>query len=186
MPEAIVLAGPNGAGKTTAYPTVGRGAEFLNADSFAQTARQNGMSQAKADVAGMREVLRRLEELPADGRSFCLEATLSGRSLVRRLPSWRNAGYTCRLIFIGLKSPDIAVARVAKRVEAGGHHVAEAVVRQRWASGLEHLFGLYLPLFDSWRVYDNSDADGPLFLAAGEVEDFSAWTELRDARQRYA
>jgi predicted ABC-type ATPase len=45
------------------------------------------------------------------------------------------------------------VARVAERVSRGGHHVAEATVRQRYQQSVQYFFKLYQPLAQSWRVY---------------------------------
>jgi predicted ABC-type ATPase len=93
------------------------------------------------------------------GESFCVETNLAGRGFIRWIDDWHRHGYTTRLIFVALDSPDLAVARVAARVASGGHGVAEDVVRRRWSAGLPVLFNLYLPIVDRWVLIDSSDVN---------------------------
>jgi predicted ABC-type ATPase len=60
-------------------------------------------------------------------------------------------------------SADAAVARVAQRVRQGGHHVADDVVRRRFASGRSNFERLYAPAVDAWALYDNAGAQ-PILL----------------------
>ncbi len=53
----------------------------------------------------------------------------------------------------------------------------EATVRRRYRLGLQNLTWDYLPLFDTWRIYDNSDRDLRL-VAAAEVDDYRRWRHL--------
>ncbi|WP_220348597.1 hypothetical protein [Alkalilimnicola ehrlichii] len=85
----------------------------------------------------------------------------------RWLADLRTKGYQTHLIFLSLPAPELAIKRVAERVEAGGHHVPAETVRRRFRRGLENLFRLYMPIMDSWRVYDSSPLEGPLLIAAG-------------------
>ena len=98
----------------------------------------------------------------------------------------RAAGYDFSLVFLWLPSPDMAVARVASRVTAGGHGVAEDVVRRRYETGLRNFIRLYLPLADRWRVYNGSTAPRPTLVASGargrcaRVYDAQAWQAIRE------
>lgn len=56
-----------------------------------------------------------------------------------------------------LQSPDLAVERVAMRVSCGGHSIPENVIRRRYERGRRNLSELYLPLCNSWIIYDNSE-----------------------------
>jgi predicted ABC-type ATPase len=60
-------------------------------------------------------------------------------------------------------SADAAVARVAQRVRQGGHHVADDLVRRRFASGRSNFERLYAPAVDAWALYDNAGAQ-PILL----------------------
>ena len=118
--------------------------------------------------------------------SFCIETNLAGRGLLRRVDDWRHDGYTVRLVFVALDSPELAIARVATRVSLGGHDVPEPTIRRRWRAGLRSLFDEYLDLVDAWAVYDNS-AGTSLFVAKGTLEPRTCdvaneepWSRLRD------
>ncbi|MEG4863542.1 MULTISPECIES: hypothetical protein [Microcoleaceae] len=66
-------------------------------------------------------------------------------------------GYTVNLIYFWLQSPELAVYRVRRRVESGGHNIPEDVIRRRYERGRKNLLELYLPLSDMWVSYDNSN-----------------------------
>jgi len=54
-----------------------------------------------------------------------------------------------------LASPELHIARVAARVRAGGHAIAEEKIRARWQSSVRNLIAL-LPYTTRVQVYDNS------------------------------
>lgn len=84
------------------------------------------------------------------------------------VPTWREKGYQIKLFFLSLSSPEEAIRRVAARVRQGGHHVADDVVRRRFASGLENFNRLYKLRVDFWHLYDNS-GDTPLLIEEGQI-----------------
>jgi predicted ABC-type ATPase len=153
-----VIAGPNGAGKTTFarryLPNNARVIHFVNADLIAA-----GLSPLKpelASIAAARTVLAEIDRLATARADFAFESTLSGRTYVRRLESWRRAGYRVEIVYLKLKSPQLALRRVAARVRQGGHHVARADVLRRYARGWRNFEMIYRPLADSWAIYENS------------------------------
>jgi predicted ABC-type ATPase len=95
--------------------------EFLNADEIAR-----GLSpfdpEARAVAAG-RLMLDRIDALLAAGKSFALETTCAGHRQAKLLRLCRAAGYRVTFIFLWLPSPDMALARVARRVASGGHRI---------------------------------------------------------------
>jgi predicted ABC-type ATPase len=157
-PRCIVIAGPNGAGKTTFareyLPRIARVVHFVNADLIA-----GGLSPLKpelAAVAAARVVLRELDRLSADRVNFAFETTLSGRTYMRRLESWKRAGYRIEILYLRLDSVDLAFRRIAVRVQQGGHDVPRRDVIRRFKRGWENFERIYRPMADSWAVYDNS------------------------------
>jgi predicted ABC-type ATPase len=167
-PSVVVLAGPNGAGKSTIATELLAGvsdvAQFVDADVFA---RELSRSPSQADAIGAgRAMLRRLDELAGEHRSFGFETTLASRSFVPRIKRLIARGYRFHLVFLWLPSPDLAVARVADRVRLGGHDVPEATVRRRYRSGPRNFFKLYRPLTTTWHMYDNS-TERPQLIASG-------------------
>lgn len=187
-PRVVVLAGPNGAGKSTSAARLLHGAlaveEFVNADTIAQ-----GLSAYRPEEAAMaagRVMLDRLRFLARERRDFAFETTLSGVGHARWLRELRAGGYLVHLVFLSLPHADLALARVADRVLRGGHDVPEEVVRRRFIAGLRNLFGIYLEVVDTWRVYDNASERGPRLIASGAaasataVLDPRAWKHLED------
>ena len=142
-PQCVVIAGPNGAGKSSAAPrllrdTVGVGA-FVNADVIAQ-GLAGFAPEAVAPEAG-RIMLRRLDELIAAGGNFAFETTLSGKTVQRLMERARANGYEVHMYYLWLASADVAVARVRRRVELGGHDVPQAVIRRRYRRNIFRNFG---------------------------------------------
>lgn len=88
---------------------------------------------------------------------------MSGRGYLRLIEQWQIAGYCVKLLFLQLTSPEEAIARVAQRVQQGGHNIPEAVIRRRFAAGIENFKNLYAPQVDTWALYDNSGAQ-PVLL----------------------
>lgn len=140
-PSLYVRAGPNGAGKTTFaqtfLPQFVDCLHFVNADLIA-----GGLSPFAPEQVALRA-----------GRLMLEEINRLGVPLLRGL---RQAGYTIYLFFLRVEDVKLALARIASRVEHGGHNVPGAVVRRRYDRGLVNLAQLYRPLLDSWAVFDNS------------------------------
>jgi len=189
-PQVIVIAGPNGAGKTTLAPLLLRDKwgvlEYVNADPIAL-----GLSFDPGSVAieAGRVMLKRLDSLAEQRRTFAFETTLSARSYVRRIESLVAAGYSFRLMFVWLRSADLAVERVRERVRAGGQDVPEEAIRRRYKAGLRNFWRLYKPLADAWFVYDNSESPETLPIAWGwkkrpmvAVLDEASWANFRTTK----
>jgi len=189
-PDVVVLGGPNGAGKTTAAPRLLRGSlrvdEFVNADTLAL-----GLSAFRPEDAAIeagRVMLARLDYLESQRRSFAFEATVASHALARRLERLRNHGYACHIVYLWLPTVDLAIARVAERVRAGGHDVPSETVSRRFDRGRRNFFTLYLPLATTWRLYNASPIAGPMLIASGgegkaaTIRDTKTW---RVAAQGY-
>jgi predicted ABC-type ATPase len=136
-PNVVLIAGPKGSGKSTAAPALLTGTlgvtEFVNADVIAQGL--SAFNPEGAAIAAGRIMLARLKELAASRQSFAFETTLASRTFAPWIADLVAGGYEFHLMFLWLPSADLAVDRVALRVRAGGHHVAEDVVRRRYAYG---------------------------------------------------
>jgi predicted ABC-type ATPase len=168
-PQLVVLAGPNGSGKTTIATRFLKGelgvCEFVNADLIA-----SGLSVFDPDLAAMaagRVMLARLKELAFRRADFAFETTLASRSFAPWIAKLTAAGYRFHLLFLWLSSPELAVARVADRVRAGGHDVPEATIRRRYNAGLRNFFSLYSPLATTWEMLDNSSGGVVRKIASG-------------------
>ena len=190
-PLVVVVGGPNGAGKSTTAPRLLRDAlavtEFINADAIA--AGLSAFRPESVAFAAGRLMLRRIRSLALAGHDFAFETTLASRvfgPLLRRL---RASGYRVQLAFLSLPNADLAVARVAERVRAGGHDVPAPVIRRRFSAGLGNLFGTYLDIADVWQVFDNSALTAPRVIASKlppdepRIFDADAWRNLVELAQ---
>jgi predicted ABC-type ATPase len=187
-PHVIVVAGANGAGKSTTAPHLLRDAlevtEFVNADTIA--AGLSAFRPESMGVAAGRIMLARMRSLAAARADFAFETTLASRSFAPWLAGLQQDGYHVHVLFLWLRTADLAVGRVAERVRHGGHDVPADVVRRRYAAGLRNFFGLYMPIVDSWQLLDNSDASGPRPMASGHgrevrlLGDAAAWQQLME------
>ncbi len=157
-PEIIVVAGPNGAGKSTTaavlLPENLRIDQFVNADLIAL-----GLSpfapERSAFSAG-RIMLKRIHRLSEQGMSFAFETTLAAKTYAPFLREAQKAGYLVHVVYIWLNSAELAAARVAHRVQQGGHDVPREIIERRYRRGLRNLFSIYIPLANSWTLCDNS------------------------------
>jgi predicted ABC-type ATPase len=185
-PNVVVIGGPNGAGKSTIAPAIIERAfgriEFVNADTIAR-----GLSALDPDrqaFAAGRIMLRHIANLAAARRDFAFESTLASRTFAPFLQRLIKGGYTIHLVYVWVRSPDIAVQRVRARVGAGGHFVAEETVRRRYSRSAANFLRLYLPLANGWEVIDNSSPVEPMIIASGGrredmiVHDPSVWREM--------
>ena len=101
-------------------------------------------------------MLRRLDDLLARGITFGLETTLATRVYQQKIATAQQQGYHVMLLYFWLSSPELAKARVATRVQEGGHNIPPPVIERRYWQGLRLLFDLYLPLVDEALLFDNS------------------------------
>lgn len=154
-----IISGCNGAGKTTAsftiLPEILDCKEFVNADEIAK-----GLSPfqpEKVSFEAGRIMLKRINELLNDNKSFAFETTLSTRSYKNKIIEAKQQGYTVTLLFFWLQTVELAKERVKIRVSEGGHHINSEVIERRYNKGIKNLFNIYLPIVDGVLIFDNSE-----------------------------
>lgn len=74
----------------------------------------------------------------------------------------KKRGYEVHFFFLWVPSVDLALKRVRARVLEGGHDVPEVVVRRRFDRSIHNFLLRYVPLGDSWILFDNSGAMPPV------------------------
>jgi len=160
-PLLLFLAGPNGAGKSTFFRDYLQvlGLPFINADEIARGLREAALPIEAQNVDRLAfEIAEDLRKALLDGGlSFCTETVFSDPQgakldLLRRA---RASGYVVFLIFIGLNDPELSIARVTQRVEAGGHDVPDEKLLGRFSRTLANLKNA-IPLVDEAFLFDNS------------------------------
>ncbi|MBY5951055.1 zeta toxin family protein [Algoriphagus marincola] len=167
----FILAGCNGAGKTTSsfriLPQLLDCKEFVNADEIAR-----GLSPfqpEKVSLEAGRIMLARIHDLIKRGEDFAFETTLATKSYSSLIKNAQDQGYFVSIVFFWLKSPELAIERVKKRVTEGGHHIPEEIIKRRYHRGLINLFKLYINLADYLLIFDNSGPD-PKLIAEKETK----------------
>jgi predicted ABC-type ATPase len=101
-------------------------------------------------------MLKRIEELLKENKSFAFETTLSTKSYKNKIIKAKENGYNVTLLFFWLQNADLAKERVKTRVLEGGHNIEPEVIERRFENGIKNLFNLYLPIVDGALIFDNS------------------------------
>lgn len=184
VPFLLIIAGPNGAGKSSHWDREYRPAKlqfpYVNADEIARS-----MSPSETrDRDAMFEAEKRRREHIERRESFAFETVFSHSGKLEEIQLAKEAGYYIRLVFIGLASPQLSIARVMRRVARGGHAVPPEKIPGRYARNLENL-AKAVPLVDEAVIRDNSAEDqkpievlefqnGKLLKRSAEIPD---WVE---------
>ncbi|MFY9762966.1 MAG: zeta toxin family protein [Xanthobacteraceae bacterium] len=160
MPTLIIIAGPNGAGKTTFareyLPAEERSFEFVNADEIASDLAGRDM-QALLDFDAARSMLRRIDELIEAGADFVVETTLANLTYAQKIPDWRKRGYLVSLVYPRLETVEDSIARVRKRIAAGGHGIPEDTIRRRFGRSRNYFEAIYRPIVDEWYIWASQE-----------------------------
>jgi predicted ABC-type ATPase len=143
MPTLYILGGANGVGKTTWYQTgiennsINRELPFVNVDLIAM--REPG-GYTPENIEKAEQIIReQLKTLIQERKDFILESNLSKSSDYEWIKRMRENGYETSLIFLGTNNVEINKSRVQTRVNEGGHNIPEAIIEQRYQTGLSYL-----------------------------------------------
>lgn len=151
-PLALFLAGTNGSGKSSLRDlTLDFKNEFIIIDPDKIT-KENGGN----NVLGGRKVIELFKECINNKKSFVIETTLSGKSVLNRLKEAKNAGFKVEMVYVGLDSVDLNIQRVANRVAKGGHNIPTEDIIKRYNSSRENLIKS-INLLDKLEIYDNTN-----------------------------
>ena len=180
MNRLDLVAGPNGAGKSTfvelTLAPLLPGSDFVNADEIAkQRWPKDPASHAYEAALIAAETRAKLIELR---RSFIAETVFAHPSKLELIDTAKAGGYTV-VLHVVLIPEQLAVARVAYRVQSGGHPVAENKIRERYHR-LWALVAEAITRCDQATVYDNSGLKGPRIVAQisdGFIVGSPAWPD---------
>lgn len=182
-PTITVIAGTNGAGKSSILGAFlrERGGDYFNPDEVARTLRanQSALNHKDANSAAWCAGKQLLEAAISHHRDYTFETTLGGNTIKRIVQEAAAQHHRLVIWHVGLNNPDAHINRVQKRVQRGGHAIADATIRARFTRSLENLIEL-LPQVHEFRLFDNSrevqiDKGEPpqpkslLYLRQGEI-----------------
>jgi predicted ABC-type ATPase len=161
MPDLIIIAGPNGAGKTTfAKEYLSEGGvrfEFVNADEISRTLALEPEAQGRSDIRAGRMMLARIDELVNARVDFVIETTLATLTYARKIPVWRDLGYSVSLFYLRLSSIDESLERVRRRVEVGGHNIPAETVERRFGKSVHYFETIYKPIVNTWYEWESRE-----------------------------
>ena len=165
-PNSIyVVAGVNGAGKSSVIsaPFVREGLDIFDPDVETRSLMQAnpGLPLDQANSLAWNQGRAMLERAVEHGLNFAFETTLGGQTIAGILIRALALGQAVRLLYVGLESPELHIARVRTRVAAGGHDVPGERIRRRYDSSRDNLITL-LPHLTELRLFDNSEDADPL------------------------
>jgi len=162
-PKLIIIAGPNGSGKTSVAGKLqkhewGKDCENINPDEIARDMFGDWNSPDAVKAAAVHATKQRQEYI-AKGRSFIWETVLSAFEKISFVYEAKQNGYFIRLFFISTNDPQINTARVAHRVQVGGHTVPTDKIISRYSKSIANC-GVLVPVVDRLYIYDNSVEGG--------------------------
>jgi len=159
-----VLAGTNGAGKTSILGAEisERNLDFLNPDEAARSIRtaDPSLSQQEANSRAWHENVDLLQRTILEKTSYAFETTLGGNTIPALLKKATDSGLDVNIAYVGLRDPELHIARVKARVARGGHDIPEEKIRERYANSVVNLIGL-MPALTELLIYDNSEEADP-------------------------
>ncbi|MGA2521031.1 MAG: AAA family ATPase [Acidimicrobiales bacterium] len=168
MSRLDLVVGPNGAGMTTFVEQVlapqRPGALLVNADIIAAERWPDDAETHAYEAAKIAEATR--SALIKAGKEIIAETVFSHPSKLELVDEALAAGYFVALHVLMLPE-DLAVARVAYRVERGGHAVPVEKIRGRYTR-LWTYVAHAAEKASSAAFWDNASLDGPLLVA--EIE----------------
>ena len=104
---------------------------------------------------------------------FTFETVLSSEYKLNILKKAKAEGYFIKCIFVLTVDSSVNVARVAARVESGGHGVDEEKIRIRYEKSLKNIKKL-MEICDIVHVYDNTVE--PVRIIRKHKEEISIFT----------
>jgi predicted ABC-type ATPase len=159
-PWLWLLAGPNGAGKSTYAEALSSDVEeIVRPDELAYNL--SPAAPERAAIKAARFAIDKIEALLRRRRTFAIETTLSGRFHLQVTARAKVAGWNAGIIYIGLRSPNLAISRVQLRHLMGGHDVPAADIRRRYSRSLKNLASVYRTV-NRVLILDNSSPRSPM------------------------
>jgi predicted ABC-type ATPase len=137
--------------------------EILDPDAVTREIliRHPEFERDRANREAADEIERRVASAISERQSFAVETVLSTMKYLPYLRRARATGYVVSMVYVAVRTADIAVERVAFREKFGGHGVPEDKVRSRWVRS-HAVLNAFTPSLDSLFVFDNTEESAVL------------------------
>ena len=133
-----------------------------------------------------RETLCLIKSKIESGNSFCVETTLTSRYYTNIVHDAHAKGYQVHLYYYWLESAEASYRRVLQRSREGGrdenidnHMIPEDIIKRRYPRSVDNLFNLFIPIVDTWRVYDNNLGMALLIADSWHIYDPVMWDIIK-------
>ncbi len=161
-PTLCVVAGPNGSGKTTTTEQLlanewSANSLYINPDIIANQ-EFGGWNNADAVLKAAQRATELRYQCLEKRCDFVFETVFSSAEKLEFLHKAHETGFFIRLFYVCTKSPEINVARIAKRYMNGGHEVPISKVISRYFKSLEQVKQA-ITFVDRSYIYENSIED---------------------------
>lgn len=184
-----IVAGPNGSGKSTLYgrtdiKNFGRSVWIINPDILtAYIAKQERLALRPANAETLDRIYSWLKTSIRTYKTVGVETVLSTAKYRRLVRLAKAHGFEIRLLYVTLKTAEMNVERVRKRVKEGGHDVTADKILSRREKSFKQL-PWFLEQADFALIFDNSSKE-PIPIGWKEngttVVDPSAPDEIKKA-----
>jgi len=158
MKKYTIFAGVNGAGKSTFYHQYYKPSnqeKRINTDEM--VARVGTWRDDNLQLRCGKEAVKLIKEYFSKGYSFNQETTLTGKAIFKNIQRAKRLGYEVHLYYVGLENVEIALERIEKRVNQGGHGIEHQAVIRRYNQSFENLNEVF-QYCDKISLFDNSNA----------------------------
>jgi len=169
-PTLTIVAGPNGSGKSSLTATGIFGEQpVIDPDAIARSINPDNPEAARTRAG--KQALDLQNDYLGQNKSFVIETTLSGNSTLSLIDEAKRHGFRVDLKYIGLENVDLATSRVAARVAAGGHDIAQEDIERRFVRPRENLPEA-ISKADVTELFDNSGRMPHRLVASLQREKF--------------
>lgn len=168
-PNLWMFAGPNGSGKSTFYTRTkiiegDAPLWIINPDILtSEIAAREATEWLAANGRALDRIKLWLEASIEMYKPVGFETVLSSDKYLPLIDRALSLGYELRLIYVALKTPEMNIARVRKRVSEGGHGVDDDKIVARRLRSFERLERV-LPKAGFAQIWDNSGDEAELLF----------------------